>query len=71
MEKKSGFPIWTKEFTAQKLDEFQEHVKSWKGRTTIGYWHDLVGLPQDSMGYYSRKFGMQDRYSQIKKAIRR
>lgn len=71
----SKYPIWTREYTSQKLDEFHHHVEKWKGRTAIGEWHDIAGIPRDSLRHYSKKHGMYERYREavllIRKANRR
>lgn len=63
--------IWTREYTERRLDEFCQHVDSWKGRTAIGKWHDLAGIPQDSLNHYSKKYGLHGRYKAMKQKIRK
>ena len=65
----SKYPIWTREYTERCLDEFSGHVEKWKGRTAIGKWHDLAGIPQDSLNHYSKKYGLQRRYKELKRKI--
>jgi hypothetical protein len=64
-------PIWTREYTSQRLDEFYSHVRKWKGRTAIGEWHDHAGIPRDSLNHYSKKYGMKDRYREAVQLIRK
>lgn len=65
------YPIWTREYTEKRLEDFQKHVEGLKGRTAIGQWHDTAGLPQDSLYHYCKKYGLEGRYRAVKEVIRK
>ena len=65
------YPIWTKDYTMRQLQEFEKHVQSWKGRTTVQKWYNLAGVPEDSLCRYAKKYELQGMYIQAKQKIRR
>ena len=63
--------IWTREFTAHKLEQFQEDMLRYRGRIAIGEWHDMAGMPRDSLNHDSKKYGMNERYREAVQLIRK